>query len=140
MLLLAAHHLRGAVVVDITGAEERFGIIGTVRCKLLQVVVQFLCDILEVDDCIDIEGCFRLLGQDMFGDIFLETATELRDILDFQGETNGIGMTAEVLEQIATALDGVVEVVASHTSGRARGQTVMFGEYHRRTVIQFRQT
>ena len=102
--------------------------------------MQFLRDILEIDDRIDIEGCLRLFGQDMFGDIFLETATELRDILNLQGEAYGIGMTAEVLEQIATALDGVVEIVASHTSGRACGQTVMFGEHHRRTVIKFRQS
>ena len=84
MLLLATHHLRRAVVIDITRTEQRFGVVRTMRRKLLQVVMQLLCHILEVDHGVDIQHSLRLLRQDVFTDIFLETATELRDILDLQ--------------------------------------------------------
>ena len=67
--------------------------------ELLQVVMQFLVDILEVDDGIDVERGLRLFRQDMFVDIFLETATEFGDILDLQRQADGIGMTAEVLNR-----------------------------------------
>ena len=49
MLLLTTYNLRCSVVVDISGAEDRFLVVRAVRRKLLQVVMQFLGDILEVD-------------------------------------------------------------------------------------------
>ena len=134
MLLLATHYLRGAVVVHITCAEQWLGVVGTMRGKLLQVVVQFLGDLLEVDHGIDIEGSLCLFGLDMFHHVLLETAAELGDILDLHGETDGIGMAAEVLQQVATTLDGIVEIIAGHTAGGTRSQTIMLGENHGRTV------
>ena len=139
MLLLTAYHLRCAVVVDITGAEDGLGIIGSVRSEFLQVVMQFLVDILEVDDGIDVEGGLRLLRQDMLIDIFLETATELGYVLNLQREADGIGMTAEVLQQVAAVLYGVVDVIASHAAGRSRGDAVELRQHHRRPVVELRQ-
>ena len=84
MLLLTTHHLRCTIVIHVARAEQGFGVVRTVRCKLLQVVMQFLGDILEVNHGVNVQRSLRLLRQDMFADIFLETATELRDILDSQ--------------------------------------------------------
>ena len=55
MLLLTADDLAGAVVINVARTEERLGIIGTVRCKLLQVVMQFLINVLEVDFLFNVE-------------------------------------------------------------------------------------
>lgn len=45
MLLVASHHFAGSVVVDIMGAEHRFGIVGAKRVELLQVVTEFRGDV-----------------------------------------------------------------------------------------------
>ena len=140
MLLLTAHHLRRAVVVDITGAEDGLLVAGTVRGELLQVVVQLLGDILEVDFFLNLECGLRLFREDMLVDIMLETASELRDILDLQRETDGIGMSAEILQQVATALHGIVDVIAGHTAGRTSGQVAAAGENDRRTIVHFRHS
>ena len=84
MLLLTAYDLRGAVVVDIAGTEIGLGIVRSVWCQLLQVIVQFLGDILEIDDGIDVESGLRLFGQDVLVDILLEPPTELWNVLDLQ--------------------------------------------------------
>lgn len=64
--------------------------------------MQFLGDILEVDDGIDVERGFCLFWQNVLTDVFLETASELRDVLNLQRETYGISVTTEVLKQVAT--------------------------------------
>lgn len=102
VLLLATHYLRGAVIVNIACTEQWFGIIGTVRCKLLQIVVQTLGNILKVDNRIDIECSLSLFRLNVLHDVFLEAAAELRDVLDLERKTNSIGVTAKVLEQVAT--------------------------------------
>ena len=49
VLLILSHNLACAVVIDIVCAEQRSGIARPVRGKFLQVVEQFLGDVLEVD-------------------------------------------------------------------------------------------
>ena len=114
MLLLATHHLGSAVVVDIAGAEQGLGVVGPVRCKLLQVVVQLLGDVLEVDYLLNVERGLSLFGQDMLVDILLETATELGNILDGQRQANSVGVASEVFKDVTARLHGIVDVVASH--------------------------
>ena len=140
MLLLTTHDLRGTVVIDITGAEDRLLVVRSVRCKLLQIVVQFLGDILEVHLFLNFQGGLRLFGEDMLVDILLETTSELWDILDFQRETYGIGMSSEVLQQITTTLHSVVDIIACYTACRTCGQIAATGEYHRRTIVHFRHS
>ena len=103
--------------------------------QLLQVVVQLLGDVLEVDDGLDVNLLLGLLGHDVGADIFLEAATELRDVLGTQRQAHGIGMSAEVLEQVTAALDGIVDVVAGNAAGRAGGHSVLAGEYYRGTEV-----
>ena len=102
--------------------------------------MQFLGDILEVNHGVDVQCGLRLLWQDMLADIFLETATELRDILYSQREAYGISMSSEVQQQVATTLDGIIEVVAGYTACRTCSYTVEFRQHHRRTVIEFRES
>ena len=84
MLLLTTHDLRGTVVIDITGAEDRFLVVGAVRGKFLQVVVQFLGNVLEVDFFLDFNRRLCLFWEDMLVDILLKTTSELWDILYLQ--------------------------------------------------------
>ena len=65
-----------------------------------------LRDILEVEYGVNMKDRLRLLGMDMLVDIMLETVAELRHIAPFQGQTRCIGVSPEVEQQIATALDG----------------------------------
>ena len=102
--------------------------------------MQFLGYLLEVNHGVDIQRGFRLLRQDMLADIFLEAATELGDILDSQCESHGVGMSAKVHQQVATALNGIIEVVACHTACRTGSHTIEFRQYHCRTVIEFRES
>ena len=61
MLLLTAHHLRRTIVIHVTRAEQGFGVVGSMRCKLLQVVMQFLGYILEVHHGVNVQCGLCLL-------------------------------------------------------------------------------
>ena len=84
MFLLPAYDLRRAVVIYVACAEDGLGIVRTVRGQFLQVVMEFLGHIFEIDDGIDIEGGFRLFGEDMLIDILLEAPAEFGDVLYLQ--------------------------------------------------------
>ena len=116
MLLMTPHHLRGTEVIDITGQEQGLGILRTMRCQATQLVMQFLGDILEVYLLVDVEGRQSLLWQDMSADILLEAAAELRDILLFECQADGIGVSSEILQDVTTALDGVIDIEAGNTT------------------------
>ena len=116
MLLMTPHHLRGTEVIDITGQEQRLGILRTMRCQAPQLVMQFLGDILEVYLLVDVEGRQSLLWQDMSADILLEAAAELRDILLFECQADGIGMSSEILQDVTTDLDGGIEDTAGNAA------------------------
>ena len=49
-------------------------------------------------------------------------------------------MASEVGQEVATTLHGIVDVIACHTTCRARGQIAAAGEYHRRTIVKFCHT
>src|SRR3712207_746094 len=110
VLLLAPHHLACAVVVHACGAEQRLLVAWSEGCKFLQVVMQFLRYFLEVDARIDSEVGLGLLGLYVFFDVSLEPSAELWNVIPSQRESCGIGMAAEVEQQVATALDGRVDV------------------------------
>ena len=68
--------------------------------------MQFLGNILEVDNRINIQYGFTLFRLDVFLDIGLETSAELLYISPFHCHSGGIGMSAEVQQQVTAALDG----------------------------------
>ena len=83
MLLIAPNHLAGAVVIDLTGAEEGFVVVRTIGSEAFQVGCDATIDVTEVDDGIDTQDGISLLGLDMLPDILLEAMPESRDIPGF---------------------------------------------------------
>ena len=136
MFLLPAYHLRRTIVVYVAGAEYRFLITRTVRRKLLQVVMQFLVDIPEVYLYLYVESLFRLLREDMRGYILLESSSELGDILYLQRQTDSVCMTSEVLQQVATALYCIIDIIACDTTGRTCRKVTATGKNHRWTIVK----
>ena len=108
--------------------------------QLFQFVEQALVNLVEVNLHVDIQRLLCLFGHDMRADELLEAATELGNVLLFQRQTYGIGVSAKVLEQVATRLDGFVDVEACHRACRTRGHTIDDGQYDGRTEVEFRQS
>lgn len=129
VLLFAADDFTGAVVEHVEGAEYGLGILGTEGVEALEVVVEFVGDVAEIEPAVDVDHGTGLLGQDVAGDVFLETAGEFLDVFDFHGKTGRIGVAPEILEQVAAAFDGLVDIETGHGTGRTGGETVGAGEY-----------
>ena len=98
VLLVASHHFAGSVVVDIMGAEHRFGIVGAKRVELLQVVTEFRGDVPEINLGIDVDYGAGLLRQDVPGHELFKTLGESGNIFHFHGQSGCIGVTAEVFQ------------------------------------------
>ena len=84
------------------------------RCQLLQLVQQALVDVVEVQLHVDVQRLLCLFGHDVSGDVLLEPTSEFGDILLLHSEAHGVGMSTEVLQQVAARLDGLVDVEACH--------------------------
>ena len=140
VLLLASYHLAGAEVIDIACAEKWFRIARTERRKPFQIVMQSFGDILEVNLCIDFKKGFRLFGLDMLIDILLETVTELHYIVPFQRQACSIGVSAEVQQQVATALDGCIDIESGNAACRTSSQIIIARQHDGRTEVDFRQS
>ena len=65
MLVSAAYHLAGAVVIDVVGAEYGFVVIGTKGLELLEVTEELGCDILEVQVGVNVYRCLYLIRLNM---------------------------------------------------------------------------
>ena len=74
MFLFTPYDLARSKVIYIQRAEERLWVARSERGKAFQVVVQFLGNILEVDNRINIQYGFTLFRLDVFLDISLETS------------------------------------------------------------------
>ena len=136
MFLLASHYLRGAIVIDIAGAEKGLGVVRTVGCKLLQVVVQLLGDVLEIDHLLNVERGLCLLWQDVLVNILLETAAELRNVLNRQRQADGVSVASEIVKDVTAGLHGIIDVIASHRTRRTCSQIAAAGQHHRRTEVE----
>ena len=114
---MASYHLGCAVVIDVAGEEQGLLVGGTVRHQLLQLVQQALVDVLEVYLHVNIQRLLGLFRHDVAFDILLEAAAELRYVILFERQSDGIGVTTEVLQQVAARLDGFVDVEACYRAG-----------------------
>ena len=65
MFLLTTYNFRRTIVVYVAGAEYRFLVSRSVGRKLLQVVMQFFTDILEVYLFFNVESLFGLFWEYM---------------------------------------------------------------------------
>jgi len=84
VLMAASHHLAGAVVIYVAGAEYWLAVVGAEGLELLEVTEELGCDILEVQICVDIDRCLNLIGLDMGRYILLKAALELLYILNLE--------------------------------------------------------
>ena len=140
MLLLPAHHLAGAIVIHLGGAEHWFLVARTERREAFQLVLQRLGDVLEVDDGIDVQESLGLLRHDMLLHVLLESLPELLHLVPSQRESGSIGVTTEVDEQVTATLDGGIHIKSRHASSRTRSHVAVSGEHDGRTEVDFRES
>ena len=76
----------------------------------------------------------------MLGHVGLETAAELFHVLHAQSQAGGVGVSAEVLEQVAATLYGLVDIKSRHRAGRPCGHAFAACQHYGRPVVLFRQT
>ena len=107
-------------------------------CELLKVGEQFLGYVLKVNDSLDVENCLSLFRQYMLVNITLETLFEGGDIFHLHRQACGIGVSTKVIQEIATALDGIIDVETGNRAGRASGHTVVDCHHDGGTEIYFR--
>ena len=102
MFLVMPHNLTGAEVIDTLCEEERTLVVWTKGRELAEVVVETNAQVLELQFPVDIQFWLYLCRKDMLLYILLETPFELWHMLHLHGETGSVGVTAEVLQQVAT--------------------------------------
>ena len=136
MLKLAPHKFGGAEIDHIAGAEHRFVVARPERIETPESGDQFGSDFTESEIGVDFVGGFELRGENVGRHIFFKAACEFGDILLFERQPHGIGVTAEILEQIACGINGGIDVEALHRSRRAGGKSVGKCQHHRRLIIK----
>ena len=107
------------------------------RGKLFYVGEHLLCDIFKVNFLLNVENCLRLLWQYVLIDIFLEALPESRYVLDFHGETCGIGVSSKILQEVAAALYGIVNVESSNATSRTCCHAVNDSKHYCWTEVDF---
>ena len=76
----------------------------------------------------------------MFFHVCLKSLPERRDVVPPQGEAGCVGVSPEVHQEVATVLDGCVNVKAGDASGGACGQLAVLCQDDCRPEIDFRQS
>ena len=139
VFLSAPDHLARAVVIDALCAEDGFRVARPEGGEAFELAVEARGDVLEVDDGVDVEAGAGLLAMDVGGHELLEASRELGHVLHLHRQAGGIGVSAEVLEQVGAALHGLVDVESRHRAGRACGDAVGAGQHDAGAVEQFGQ-
>ena len=91
------------------------------RGKFAQLLVEFEIDLVEVEHSGDVERGLCLFVENVFGHVGFEAARKFRHVLHSQRETGGIGVSAEVFEQVGAALHRFVDVEARDGARRTGG-------------------
>ena len=139
MFVFLAHEPARAIVGHVPGAENGLLVTGSEGVELLEQREELGGDFVEVDFGVDVDLGFHLFGQDVFGHMLLEAGGKLLDVLLLHREPHGVGVAAEVLEQVAARLHRLVDVESLYRAGRAGSQSVGEGEHHGRSVVEFGQ-
>ena len=93
--------------------------------------------VFEVYFCINVERRLCLLGRNMLFYIMLEPVSELSYLIPSQGESGSIGMTAEIEQEVAAALDGRVDVKARNAACRTGSHVAIPCKNHGRAEVDF---
>ena len=116
VLLISPNNLAGAIIINLTGAEERFMVVGAIGGKTLEVGGDTSVDFTEIDFGIDIQDGIGLFGLYILADILLEALAECLNILSRQSQARSVCVTTKILKQVGTALYGFIDIEAGHTT------------------------
>ena len=136
MAAFCSHLASHSVVIDIVCAEYRCVVSRTERLELLEDPEEFRAYLGEVEAGIDIHYRGLHLRDDRSRNSLLDSFTERRDILLLERETCSIEMASEVLQQVRTALDGVIKVKAVDASCRTGHQSSLRLRKHDRRLVE----
>ena len=132
VFLLTPHHLARSIVKHILRAEKRFGIFRSIWTHAFEVIEELRCDVLKVDDSINVKVGTSLLRIDVLMHISLKTSAELPHILHLHRQTCRIGVTAKIVQQILTTLNGSVHVKSAYAPCTARHDVAIQRQHHSR--------
>ena len=139
VLQILAHKLACAEVLHAHGAERGLLVAGAEGVEQAQRRHEFRRYLREVDYGVDVDLRGELLRQDVGRHVLLEAAGELVDVLHLHRQAHGVGVAAEVLQEVAHGVDGLVDVESLHGARRAGGEPVGEGQHHGRLVVQLGQ-
>ena len=135
MYAAGAHFAAVAGVIDVLREEHGVVVPRAERLELLEYAGEFGGNLREVEPGVQFHYGSEFLPGDIAGDEAVHALAELLQVLFLHGEAGGIDVSAEVLQQVGTTLDGRIQVETLHAAGAAGHETVALGEYHRGFVI-----
>ena len=91
-------------------AEYGFGIARSEGVEASEGVDKRWCNLRKCDVGVNVKLGFKLIGLYVGGYIFLESADEFRDVFLFQREPDGVWVTTEVFKEVASGVNGFVDV------------------------------
>ena len=139
VLLIASYDFARAIVIHMTGTENGFFVFRTEGVELLQITEELRGDVLKVNLRVNVDNRTRLFGQNVLRHELFETPGESGHVFHLHGKAGGIRMSTEILQQITAILNGLVDIEARYGARRTGSQIIGAGQYHRRTIIDFRQ-
>ena len=139
VLAVGADELRFAVADHAPRDEYRCGVAGAERLETVQVAAERRGDVREEEFAVDLHLGLQRYRVDVLFDVGIEAAGELLDPFGTHRESCCVHVPAEVLQQVRTGFDCLIEVEAGHRAGRTRDEPVAHREHHRRAVVGFDQ-
>ena len=141
MSSLSSYFTSHTVIIDVIGTEHRSSITWTERLELLEDTQELRCDLREVQHRIYIDHRCLHLRNYCSRYVLLDSFAEYRQVLLFESKTGSIKVTSEVLQQIGTAFDSIIEVKTMNASCRTGNKSSLgFGKHNRRLIECFDKT
>ena len=100
-----------AVVVDVLREEKGVVVARPEGLELLEYAEEFRGDAREIELGVDRNHGRKHILRDLAVHERIDAAAELGEVLLLEGESGGIYMAAEILEEVGAAFDGSVKVV-----------------------------
>ena len=136
VLEIAAYEFARAEILDAPSAECGLAVAGAERIEEPESRNKFRSDIGEREERVDVDLRGKLLGKYVGGNVFLEAPCEFGNILFFHRQADRIGVSAEILEQIAGGFDGLIDVESLHGARRTCREAVRERKDNRRLVVK----
>ena len=140
VLLSSSDHLARAVVIDLFGAEHRFLVHRSEGCEAFQLLVEAEVHVLEIEDGMDVNARLGLFLEDVGSHVGFKSFTELFHVFDFQRESGGVGVSAEVFKQFLAALHRFIDIKTRDGARRTGRHAFAAGQHHGGAIELFRQS